>query len=424
MWALLTLALVFGAGGSPSPIGEGLAIAGSLVVMAIWVWSCADRFPMPVWHGTAIIAALPLLAAAQLVPMLTEQGPAASVRAPMAQALGLVRSDSLALPISIDPASTMWALLALLPPLVAFVLASNCRVAERAAVLRCIVVLAICSAILQAAQLIGTEQFFLHPRSIDAGPSGFFANQNTQALFLAVGILAAMLLSRPNLCEKPLPLPATAACIAFLAVSCALTGSRAGLALMALALVYPAFTARRGQDDGKRTMVLFSLLAVGGAAFLLLGVRSSIVTIERFGDLTGGRVQSIWPDTLYLLRQTWPLGSGIGTFPVSFELVERLDVVDPTFANRAHSDWLEFLIEGGVAAVIIIAGGCLVAIRKIWQYRQRDAEIGSAFGLGVLVLVGLHATIDYPLRAIAMAVIAAIAWAWFAGRQIETEVPS
>ena len=78
----------------------------------------------------------------------------------------------------------------------------------------------------------------------------------------------------------------------------------------------------------------------------------------------------LWQDTLTAIENFWPVGSGLGSFSRAFLPFERFAVIDETFPNRAHNDYLEFLLETGLAgAVFMFAASVLLAIltRKAWQ---------------------------------------------------------
>src|SRR3546814_16690937 len=76
-------------------------------------------------------------------------------------------------------------------------------------------------------------------------------------------------------------------------------------------------------------------------------------TLARFDDLKDVRPE-IWADTWYAIGQHWPVGAGMGTFRPVFDAAERLEFVRPSYANRAHNDYLEYLLEAGVAGALLV----------------------------------------------------------------------
>jgi len=162
---------------------------------------------------------------------------------------------------------------------------------------------------------------------------------------------------------------------------------------------------------------LVLVVAIGLAPLLLLalalaaqnqalGAVTARFTLERDFRL------ELWRDTWTAVTRTWPFGSGVGTFRPAFTAAERLEVVDPTHPVRAHCDYLEFVLEGGVAAIaVLVAGGTLLAARVRKALRHcRAGEVPSLlFCIGCLGVIALHSFIDYPVRSMALACIAATA---------------
>ncbi|KZX53893.1 hypothetical protein A3711_02840 [Erythrobacter sp. HI00D59] len=418
--ALLGASFGFGAGGAPSPLGEGSVVILSAILAAFAIWAAIPA-TRPALPAMLVIVALPAIAAIQLIPWPTSLWAAFPFHDALASSLDTAGKADTWRPISIDPASTMWSLLCFTPPLLAFFLASSSNDRDIRVILICLLMLAAASAFLQMLQQFGGESFYLHPRSIRAGPSGFFANQNTQADLMLIALMTIILLSKDRSEGVAFPAAAALGGIVLFATSTVLTGSRTGVALLPLAMLFPlAFGASLGNRKiGTRALAL----PIGFAAIVFVALQFGRVSevADRFSNLTDGRIERIWPDSIYLLQHSWPWGTGMGTFRWGFELVERLDVVDPTYANRAHSDWLEFLIEGGLTGACVIAGGLAIAAMAVRRHLQTRFDLGAKFALGALLVIALHSLVDYPVRTIPMSVLAGVAWGWFAGRRVKKE---
>ena len=420
----LAVAIAIGGGGVPAVRLEGLTILfaiGVLGFLAVKPSVLDRRMPLGAW---LLAAALPLLILLHLVPLPVSLWTSLPLRAPLVTALQALGEPLPAWPLSIDPASTWWSLLSLLPPFAAFILAYTLDRNKVPAVLLAIAGLAAASGLLEAAQAIIGDAFFLHSRSIDAGPSGFFANQNSQATFLVIGIVAIVtLVWLDPRSRKYLPVLVTGGL--FLVLCVLMTRSRAGAGLLLVPLVMIAVMAFVKSAD-RRKWALGSLVTLAALPVVIFGalqIEQIRKLADRFGDLSSGRAQDIWPDAWYLAQEAWPWGMGIGTFRQSFELVERLEVVDTTTANRAHLDWLEFVIEAGLPAVILLIVGLGAIVWSIWRKRKRlgPAEV---FSMGALLIIALHSSVDYPLRAISLAVMAAAAMAWILSDGTHFEKPN
>jgi O-antigen ligase len=118
----------------------------------------------------------------------------------------------------------------------------------------------------------------------------------------------------------------------------------------------------------------------------------------------------IWIDSLTAARTYFPVGAGLGAFLPVFLAAERLEAIHPVIPNRAHNDFLELVIEAGalgfaVAALMI----ALLARQALIQWREGSARSRRqmVFALAVLAIVGLHSLVDYPLRSLSLACVAA-----------------
>ncbi|MEO1749460.1 MAG: O-antigen ligase family protein, partial [Pseudomonadota bacterium] len=204
-----------------------------------------------------------------------------------------------------------------------------------------------------------------------------------------------------------------------LLVALMLARSRAGLILAIIssaAVVFVVVLTRGGQKSTGRRSVKLSWLwttaavASIGAIVLELGL-GRVAT--RFGQDPLEDLRLPLAETVLSLIGTYlPLGSGVGTFAPVYALAERQDTLLSAYANRAHNDWLEFALEGGlVAGVIIVAFGIWYASRlsdamgSQTPMPQRLMAIAGALGIAV---VALHSSVDYPLRTSAIAALFAM----------------
>ena len=422
---LLILSVTIGAGGVPAVRTEGLVVIAAIATALVAV--------LRDWKGTGerpgialrtLVLSVPALAALQLIPLPFGIWSALPVRGPLVAAFSTIGATPW-WPLSTVPQATLWALLSLVPPLVAFHLAFRLPANERWRFVGLIAALSVASGVLGGLQALLGDAFFLHSRSINAGPSGFFANQNTQADFLIIGVLCCIaLLSRKS--ANPAAAPLFTGAAVFLAVSVVITGSRAGMAMLILPLAFACVVFSRRIAQLRRKSLAGAILLVAIAGVTVLAMQSSRVqaALARFSDLSGGRITDIWPDSWYLAKEAFPFGTGIGTFRDSFELIEQLGVVDATRANRAHFDWLEFIIEGGLPAAAILA--LLVVLLMTALVRKIRTGIARLDQLSFMALgvIAIHSIVDYPLRAIAMAVVAAmfLAWIFSDGTHIDSEL--
>jgi O-antigen ligase len=255
--------------------------------------------------------------------------------------------------------------------------------------------------------------------------TGFQANRNAEADVLLIALLAlavlvgsAMTGDRAGARGRKPAIFLGAAVGVFLLVVTVLTGSRAGmaLALPALAVAGLIIVPTRDSDESRSLGSLLALAALpvlAGLAVLGTAVAGSIPVgraLARFGETGDPRID-LWQDTMFAISQYWPAGVGMGGFGPTILAAERLEFVNRTFPNRAHNDYLEIGLESGLFGYLaVVAAGALVIAMAIRSWRALPAMRRQIlFGLGALMIVGLHSAVDYPLRSMALASLAGIA---------------
>ena len=418
----IAVALFIGGGGSPAPVPELLVewVALAAMVAALWLARPGDA-PMPrgaIGFAAAIIA-VPVVQLIPLPPMLWTALPG---REPVVSALALIGEQDRWMPWSVSPSRTLAALLALIPPVAALLLAARAGPRARSAALVTVVAIAVAAALFGAAQLAAGTGTALRPYGTEHSGylTGFQANRNAAADMLLIGLLAlaALFARSPAGRGAGWRLPFAAVAL-LLGVAVLLTGSRAGIALLgALGLAGAAWlvlSRRTGPALSRSLVGLWSaggLVVVAVAAWALSASTVAGRIAARF--TSGGEPRpDLWIDTLFATGQHWPWGSGLGTFVPVFVAAERLEVVDTGYPNRAHNDFLELALEAGLPGLVVLAvlTGWLIW-RLIGRLRNAPApgeRIELAFAGATLALLAAHSVVDYPLRSMSLAVLAGLA---------------
>lgn len=234
---------------------------------------------------------------------------------------------------------------------------------------------------------------------------GFFANRNAEADLIAIALTAMVLLAhrhRERLAGASARAAIGAAGLVLLAGGLA-TGSRMGVAMLlgpvALAV---GLAGRRGR--------WLTVGLVAAAIAVVAGGTALDRVVGRVHD-AGNRTE-IWADSVYVARSVAPWGAGVGSFVPLYAAAERLDMVQPTYANRAHNDYLELAIEGGVPALLLLGALMVfvsIRVKAGWRSADPDERLLARFvGLSLLVLA-LHSAVDYPLRTITLISLAGLA---------------
>lgn len=415
---LVAVALLIGGGGSPEPRAE-LAVELAAIGAAI-LWSLlpaeaparVDRMPI------AFAAALPAIALMQLVPLPPQLWHALPGRETELAALKLVGAAGQWMPLSVTPDRTLASALSFIPPLVVLAFVTRASLAERTRLLAVVVAAATLSAIVGVAQVAsgrtGVLRFY-GSRGFDYA-SGLFANRNAGADLLLAGLVAMLALAtaRPDLLRTLSARIAWAMLALFLLLSVVLTRSRAGVMLALVPLMLAPLMLRPWRFGPRQAFGWAAAAVLIGGAALALGSGNPALrhSWERFALAPDNRAD-LRIDTMHSISRSWPAGTGIGSFAPVFAAAERLETVDATPANRAHNDYLEFTLEAGAAAPLLLLAAAAAILRRAAPLLRAGIEperrAQLLFALATLGIFALHALLDYPMRAMALACVAAIA---------------
>lgn len=421
-------ALIFFGGG---PLRAGLLcsliVLCGLVNLAVATGVGAHRslFGLPATMKVmcGLVVAYPLVQLAPLPPALWSSLPGRGLEADVLEIIGAgTRWHS----ISNAPLDTVYYLIMLIPLGGLYLSSLHMNNDENILLALFLFLMVLLSAAVGMVQVATAGTVFkLHASYHGSSLLGFFANRNHSALFLATGVFLAGFLC-PILLRKRAGSAWIALALSVLLLGASLaTGSRAGVALTALAVVIsilPLLGLRR------KRRVLVGAGALAGLSFfaMLLLTFSGVAdrTMSRFDDLTNDRRPVIWSVSQEVAKAYFPFGSGIGTFVNSYKKHEPIDALAPTYANHAHQDYLEAVIEGGAVAIIVI-----LAVVWTWarfsimlipwmtspQKWKSDREVRLALlGSGIILLPILHSLVDYPLRRMAIMGVFVLAFAWLA----------
>lgn len=439
--AVLSAALLLGGGtlqGQPNDavvIALGLLLA--VVLVAAWPVQAVRPYRIELTLLAAILA-LPLL---QLVPLPPGLWQALPGRAALAAQQAAVGVEPRWAPLSLDPAGTWRAWLATVPGASLFVAALTLNPRQLQRLTALIPLLALVGALLGFAQVAGGPdsplRFFTYTQRDSA--EGFFANRDHFADLLNVSMLltAAWLLGwwvQPRSIHagrRALAMAAAWVTLATLLIGLLLTQSRAGVALGGLTLLAIVVLAWRsvGGQPGVTRRVALAMLVIAMLA-LQWGLYAVLARLHQdpFADARWWIMHTTW---VAAHHYAW-LGSGFGSFVHVLPQFQQRAKLIPPYVNHAHDDYLELGLEGGVPALLLMLG-----LVGWWAWRSgrawRDAAscevphdghalpglLARAASVGVLVLL-LHATVDYALRTLALEATLAVLCAWLARSNLGT----
>lgn len=414
------LLLIFGGGGTPAPIAElACQLLAALALVGWVVLRGPDQLQNGklLWWVLGLIVVVPAL---QLIPLPPALWQALPGRDLARESLALVGADQSWWPLSIAPQRTLDGLMAMLPPMLALALAASLSASGRQTLLKAIAGFALLSVAVGAGQLAsagnGPLQFYV---GNDAGVlGGFQANRNAQVDVLLIGLIALVAAWHERAGRSRAMLAILGALALVLLLGAFLTGSRAGIALAPLALAWCLFLVRAelfSQTSLFRVRNLALAGAIGiGLAAAAWQTRAVQQVLLRFG-FSGEYRPDIWRDTLYAIGQHWPVGSGLGTFTRVIGPAERLEAIGPVLPNRAHNEYLELLLEGGLPLALAWAAVAVLVLLALFRALRAESGVPRAqavFSAGTLTIVTLHSLVDYPFRSMALAGLVGVAAAF------------
>jgi len=319
------------------------------------------------------------------------------------------------LPLSMTPYDLLRTLVALLPPAAALLMMLRLRQNE-AAVAGAIVIAAMAGITLGALQIGGggPEQSPWYPYEItNVGAVGFFANSNHMGSLLLVAFPFAMALvagrsasgSRSNFATPAAALGA-AGCL-LIAVGVALNRSLAALGLF----IPVAFASILLLQQGSKHKRLIAPVAAVAAVICLAVLTGSGLRAELAGSDTSSFVTraDMWRNTLRLIAETFPFGTGVGSFSSIYALGEDPRAVGLTYINHAHNDFLEIVLETGLLGLLLLIASLtwwLLTSVSVWR-SPSSSEFSRAATIASAALI-LHSIVDYPLRTAGLASVFAV----------------
>jgi O-antigen ligase len=257
---------------------------------------------------------------------------------------------------------------------------------------------------LGALQTTGGESWKIYSIT-NTGAVGFFANRNFLGTLLLMNIpfaVAIMGASGPANRNMGMTFKVVGtAYLLFILIGIILNRSLAA-ALIAVPVSLASIALLPLKLSWKWYAVGFAMILAGGITFLLAGgaLRSEVLG----GDAVSIQTRTaIWAQTLRIAADTFPFGTGLGSFREIYAFYEDPALVNHWYVNNAHSDYLELLLETGLPGLLLIIGffgWWFVQARKVWRASQVNLIARAATIASAAVLA--HSMVDYPLRTAAI----------------------
>jgi O-antigen ligase len=220
---------------------------------------------------------------------------------------------------------------------------------------------------------------------------------------------------------------AVAGIAALMAASIFLSGSRGGMtAFLVQMLALGVLLIRKRQGSWKQPLMLGAFLALVLVFLLWLGGneltrRLASIHSEAREEISGGLRLTIDRDCLRMLLKRPVLGWGLGTFPVVYP--EFRSFYTTFFVNQAHNDYLQLLVETGLAGFSIAVWFLVLVFRRAAAKLENWSDTGSG-AMTVAALLGcvgilVHSFLDFNLQIPANAALFYVLCALAAGPPVQ-----
>jgi O-antigen ligase len=199
---------------------------------------------------------------------------------------------------------------------------------------------------------------------------------------------------------------AVAGIAALMAGSIFLSGSRGGMAaFVAQMVVLGVLMVRKREGSWKRPLMLGAFLAMVIVFLVWMGgneltQRLMSIHSEARVEISGGVRLTIDRDCLRMFAKRPFLGWGLGAFPIVYP--EFRSFYTTFFVNQAHNDYLQLLVETGLAGFSIAAWFLVLVFRRAADKLKNWTESASG-ALTVAALLGcvgilVHSFLDFNLQ--------------------------
>ena len=401
-------------GGSAQGIWENMIL--QLAGVAIIAWAALDRSEEPVAPAARHLLLLGIVAilvvALQLIPLPATVWADLGPRHTIAEGFQILGIGVPPEPLSLNPASGLDSLLAIIPPIAIFAAMVRARAYRPQWLAIALIAGTIAGIALGALQVASSgavqSPWYLYEETSNGRGVGFFANADHMATLLIVAIpfLAAIIAAaRTATMQRYSAVVAMVVGAALLVlVGLALNGSLAGYGL---ALPVLAASLLVVLPPTSRLRLWIAALAV----LLMIGAVTALETTAIGSGSIGTHASNAVESRAQLLSTTskaaadfMPFGSGLGSFRSVYHLYEQPQQVTEIYVVHAHNDYVELALELGIAGILLMLlflAWWAAAVWRMWRTAEAGPFARAAAIASAAVLI--HSLADFPLRTAAIA---------------------
>lgn len=426
---LFAFAVILWIGGGASRadvFGQPLVRAAAWTCLALVVVFGTSRPVRPARPVLLLLAGAALIAAIQLVPLPPGLWQSLPGRSLYKGTEAVLAGPAVWRPLAIVPSTAWNALGSLIVPFVMWCLMTRVRGIDDEHFLLFLLGLVLAGMGMGLLQFAGIP---LHDPLVNGGGevSGTFANHNHFALMMACGIALVPAWAFFDGRSPGWRAPLAVGLVLFLALSIIASGSRAGTLAGTIALGCGLLIVRRPL---RRTLARYPRWVFPALITVIIAIIVGVVVLSIVADraLSINRAITIdpgqdmrtraLPTVLLMVKEYFPFGAGLGSFDAVFRAHEPFNLLKPTFFNRAHDDFIEIVLDTGLAGAMLLLAGLgwwLWASMRAWRAGPGTSTLLGRLGSVLILLVMLASIVDYPARTPMIMALLVIAGVWLDG---------
>ena len=331
----------------------------------------------------------------------------------------LIRPDWLAL--SVTPDTTRASLMAGIPLVAAFLVARTCSQKQIALLPQVLVLIALMQAVWGLLQA-GPFKSLYFGAEFAGSLIGSFANANHFANYIAMTLPLAVFVvwrsaphRRGEAHQRPQSVVVFWLVVLLVLVTAVLAaGSRTGALTGMIVTFFASLLALSAVSKTSRKWYALGAVALVVACLVVVGINTLVVRFD--ADRLGADGNFRWmlaASSWQAAFAFWPTGSGAGSYAAVYPAFEAPGLRG--FAEHAHNDYVELLIEFGLLFVLLAVLVAGIAIRQacsLWRHIRLDGRGVDAAPMQLFCALGLlaiflHSWVDFNLRIPANAILCA-----------------
>lgn len=424
---LLGILWLAGGASRADVMGQVIVRGGAWLCMIAGLLFCGPPSFREVRPVALVLLAALLLVMLQLLPLppaLWQSLPGRAVLGEAAAASGQAQPWR---PWSIVPGATANAAASLIVPLAVLALIASAGSQARSWLPGVLLSLMAASMMLGLLQLSSGGMNYPFVNDTPGQVGGTFANRNHFALFLAMGCVLAPVWAFQERQGRRWRGGVAFGLVLLFALTILASGSRAGMLVGGLAIGLGLLLVRQPLREELRGAprwafpALIVMIAGVIAAFIFISVLADrAVSISRVVALNSEddmRSRAL-PTMMVMIQTYFPVGTGFGSFAPMFRMHEPFELLQLTYFNHGHNDFLEIVVDAGLPGLLLILAALGWWGRtsfRVWRAGTERHHMLAKLGSAMLFLLIVASIFDYPARTPLIMAMMVLAGVWLSG---------